>query len=210
LAALGSAGHGDVLVIDNGGRTDEACVGDLIALEAQAAGLGGIVIWGLHRDTPEVTQIGLPVFSYGRCPAGPVRLDEQEASALASARFGSCLVTGTDIVLGDHDGVVFIASDQAGEVLATAGQIARGRISSGLVRRPAMIPGGLPVDIAEGSPAIGRCADERRRRVAHQITTVAFVHMVQVHKSRRHDAKRRSSSAGISRLCQEQGPVNEA
>jgi 4-hydroxy-4-methyl-2-oxoglutarate aldolase len=123
LEALGSAGHGDVLVVDNGGRADEACVGDLVVLEAQAAGLGGVVVWGLHRDTPELTRIGLPVFSYGRCPAGPVRLDEQEPSALASARFGSCLVTGADIVLGDD--VVFIASGQAEEVLATARQIAQ-------------------------------------------------------------------------------------
>ena len=41
LEALGSAGYGDVLVVDNGGRADEACVGDLVVLEAQAAGLGG-------------------------------------------------------------------------------------------------------------------------------------------------------------------------
>ena len=41
LEAFGAARAGDVLVVDNAGRTDEACVGDLTVLEAQAAGIAG-------------------------------------------------------------------------------------------------------------------------------------------------------------------------
>jgi 4-hydroxy-4-methyl-2-oxoglutarate aldolase len=93
------------------------------ATAATAAGVGGLVVWGLHRDTPDLAEIGVPVFSYGSCAAGPVRLDEREPAALDSARFGSCIVTAADIVLGDADGVLFVASYKAAEVLAVAREI---------------------------------------------------------------------------------------
>ncbi|SCF15043.1 Regulator of RNase E activity RraA [Micromonospora coriariae] len=125
LEAFERAEPGDVLVIDNGGRSDEACVGDLAVLEAGAAGVSGVVIWGLHRDTAELIEIGLPVFSYGSCPPGPSRLEDREPAALASARFGGYEVGRDDLVFGDDDGVLFVPADRGGEVLATAAEIRR-------------------------------------------------------------------------------------
>lgn len=120
LEAVEHAHPGDVLVVDNAARTDEACVGDLITLEVSRAGLAGIVIWGLHRDTPELLTIRLPVFSQGALPAGPQRLDAQDADALVSARVGDHIVTGEDFVLGDDDGVLFLPVDRAADIADVA------------------------------------------------------------------------------------------
>ena len=124
LEAMHDAAAGDVLVIDNGGRTDEACIGDLAALEAKASGLAGMMTWGLHRDTAELREIRFPVFSYGALPAGPQRLDDPEDEALVSARFGSCTAGKGDIVFADDDGVAFVAADRVREVIQTAQAIA--------------------------------------------------------------------------------------
>ncbi|MEU4190864.1 RraA family protein [Kribbella sp. NPDC026611] len=123
LEAFESAAEGDVLVVDNGARTDEACVGDLVALEARAAGIAGIVIWGLHRDTVDIRAIGLPVFSLGALPTGPLRLDPQPADALSMATIGPWTVTREDVVLADEDGAIFVPSARVEELFALAESI---------------------------------------------------------------------------------------
>jgi regulator of RNase E activity RraA len=123
LEAIDRSRPGDVLVVDNDGRTDEACVGDLVVLEAKAAGLTGVVIWGLHRDTHDIRAIGLPVFSLGPNPTGPLSLRDRAPEALSTAEVGQWTVTADDIVFGDDDGVLFVPAAEADALIAKATSI---------------------------------------------------------------------------------------
>lgn len=110
----------EILVIDNGGRLDEACIGDIVALEAKAAGIAGIVIWGLHRDSKELGDIGFPIFSLGAFPTGPQRLNARPADILDRAIVGAHCISTADFVVADANGVLFLPEDRLESIIAAA------------------------------------------------------------------------------------------
>ena len=124
LEAIDAAKPGDVLVIDNTGRLDEACIGDLVAGEAHIAGMAGIVVWGAHRDTAAIAAIGIPVWSLGTYPAGPQELRTRSPHALEAASLSHVTVTKDDFVFADVDGVVVVESSLLPRVVEAARDIA--------------------------------------------------------------------------------------
>jgi regulator of RNase E activity RraA len=125
LEAIDVSRPGDVLVVDNQGRLDEGCIGDLSVIEAASAGVAGVIVWGRHRDTADLQRLNIPIFSLGSYPVGPRRLDIRRPNALERAVCGGHLVTRKHIVIADDDGVLFVAQDHFNAALREATSIRR-------------------------------------------------------------------------------------
>jgi 4-hydroxy-4-methyl-2-oxoglutarate aldolase len=109
---------GDVLVIDAGGNTEVAVMGDRYATYLKHIGTAGIVADGGCRDTGAIVSLGLPVWARGHCIAvfgsvGPGAIN-------VPVQCGGAVVNPGDLILGDDDGVVVVPRDDARRVLALA------------------------------------------------------------------------------------------
>jgi regulator of RNase E activity RraA len=124
LEAIAASKKGDVLVIDNGGRHDEGCIGDLVVGEAFMSGMTATICWGTHRDTGAILSFGAKVWSLGTCPNGPLELRKRVPTALEAANLGSVTVTLDDYVFADEDGVVVVSTADLDRIVTTAKDIA--------------------------------------------------------------------------------------
>jgi len=68
-ALLDEPGNGAVIVVDGGGATETALLGDILAAKGAANGWSGCVILGAIRDSAEIANIDFGVKALGVNPA---------------------------------------------------------------------------------------------------------------------------------------------
>ncbi len=113
---------GDVVVIDNAGRTDCTVWGDIMTQYAGSRKIAATVIDGVCRDVNKALGDGYPVFSKGRfMRTGKDRVQVQSLNQPVS--IGTARVCARDIVVADANGVVIVPRARAAEVAAYARQI---------------------------------------------------------------------------------------
>ncbi|WP_308585063.1 RraA family protein [uncultured Pseudomonas sp.] len=113
---------GDVVVIDNGGRTDCTVWGDIMTQYAGTRQIAATVIDGVCRDVNKALGDGYPIFSKGRfMRTGKDRVQVQSVNQPVS--IGAARVCARDIVVADANGVVVVPRARAAEVAACARQI---------------------------------------------------------------------------------------
>jgi len=113
---------GDVVVIDNQGRTDCTVWGDIMTQYAGQRGIAATVIDGVCRDVTKALGDGYPIFSKGRfMRTGKDRVQVQAINQPVS--IGTARVCARDIIVADANGVVVVPRERAREVAATARRI---------------------------------------------------------------------------------------
>lgn len=116
--ALDIAQPGDVIVVDAGGDTTNAIIGEIMLTYAKRRGVAGFVIDGAVRDSAAILNGGLPVYARGITHRGPYKVGPGEVGVTVSV--GGMVVSAGDIMLGDEDGVLAIPQSHAEEILALA------------------------------------------------------------------------------------------
>ncbi len=113
--ALDLAQPGDVVVVDGGGETSRALIGEIMVAIAKSRKLAGFVIDGAIRDSGTIGCDDFPVFARAAIHRGPYK--HGPGAIGESVCIGGMVINPGDIVVGDADGVVAFPVTVASELL---------------------------------------------------------------------------------------------
>lgn len=117
-AVMSEVQAGEVIVLCMPEPRPVALVGDLLATQAQVAGAAAILVDASIRDTEELAQMGLPIWSrYVRVKGAR---KETAGELNVPVTVAGALINPGDVLVLDADGVAVVPQDRVEEVLAAS------------------------------------------------------------------------------------------
>ena len=106
-AALEEPGRGRVLVVDGGGSTRCALLGDMLGALARDNGWAGVVVHGCVRDTAQLATLSIGVRALAAMPRKSDKKSRGERDVPVT--FGGVTFTPGEWLYADADGIVVSA-----------------------------------------------------------------------------------------------------
>ena len=113
--AIDLAEPGDVIVVDAGGDTTNAIVGEIMMQLSRKKGIAGFIIDGAIRDLAAFQNGDFPVYAKGVTHRGPYKDGPGEINVPISV--DGMLVQPGDLIVGDEDGLAVVPYEFANEIL---------------------------------------------------------------------------------------------
>ena len=117
-ALVAHARPGDVLVLTSAEPAPVAFVGDLLATQAQAQGVAGMLVDGAVRDLDELAELGLPIWTRFVRAQGATKGEVGKLDVPVVV--GGVEIRPGDLVVMDCDGAVVLPADRVDEMLPAA------------------------------------------------------------------------------------------
>jgi 4-hydroxy-4-methyl-2-oxoglutarate aldolase len=140
-AAVAHANRGDILVLTSSEPAPVALVGELLATQAQARGVAGILVDGAVRDLEELIEIGLPIWTRFVRAQGATKGEVGKLDVPVT--IGGAEIRPGDLVVLDCDGAMTLPRERVDEVLP----LARERAERERVMRQRYASGELSYDV---------------------------------------------------------------
>ena len=109
---------GHVMVVDADGECSNALVGGILTFYAASIGLAGMVLDGAIRDTAEIAERTFPVYARGHTHRGPYK--DGPGAINIPVSVGGLTIRPGDIVVGDQDGLLAFAPEEAEALIEKA------------------------------------------------------------------------------------------
>ena len=110
-AAVDSAGHGRVLVVDGGASLRRALVGGNLGKAAAKNGWAGVIVDGCVRDSAELAECDVGIRALGLMPLPTEKRNEDQTDV--AVQIQGVWVRPGDWLYADEDGIVIMNKPQA-------------------------------------------------------------------------------------------------